>query len=338
MLTAPMRILIVEDQPLLLAKLSQQLQADGHEVLEASSALHAMRLWEARQPDLVLLDVLLPDDTGYALARRIRQSETGSWTPIIFLSSLTGEDDLQQGIAAGGDDYLTQPVLPLVLKAKLHAMQRLLHARQALERSTEALRLANAQLSHQSTHDALTGLGNRRGFDERLAEYVAHARREQKPLTLLLCDVDFFKRYNDRLGHLEGDTCLRHIAQILKQVCRRPLDYAARYGGEEFALILPGTPAEGGLTFAIALHHHLGRHSLFHPDSAVAGHVTLSGGLVSLQPSALTTPEELIRLADEALYAAKSRGRNRFVNLLTGADTGEMSARSDDLRAPTRVA
>lgn len=323
MRTEPLQILLAKEQPMLLATLSQQLQAEGHRVLEASTAMQAMRLWQQHHPDLVMLDPILPDETGLALAQRIRQADPAQ-TPIVFLGALAGERELAQAIAAGGDDHLDWPVPPLQLKARLHTLRQLAQARAELARQTTALQAAQAQLSHQSTHDALTDLGNRRGFDERLTEYLAYARREHKPLTLMLCDVDFFKRYNDRLGHLEGDTCLRHIGQILKQVCRRPLDYAARYGGEEFALLLPGTQGDGGLTFALALQHHMARDGLYHPDSAVAGHVTLSGGLVSVGPDELCSAAELLRRAEEALSAAKSRGRNRFVNLQSGADTGQL--------------
>lgn len=327
MFTAPLRILVVEDQPLLLARLSQLLQADGHEVLEASSFHQAWRLFESRQPDMLLLDILLPDGSGLELARRIRSGMRGPWAPIIFVSSLDSETDLSAAIEAGGDDYLVQPVAPLVLRAKVHAMQRLLEARRELTATTTALQQANEQLSRQILHDQLTGLGNRKGLDDRLVRYLGDARREQRPLSLILCDVDFFKRYNDRLGHLEGDQCLKQIGQILQQVCRRPLDYAARYGGEEFVLLLPHTPPDGALSFALALLHHMERDSLYHPDSPVAGHVTLSGGMLSGVPTETDNPGLWLQQADEALYAAKQRGRGRFVSLQHGHDTGDLIAR-----------
>ncbi|WP_290871505.1 diguanylate cyclase [Aquabacterium sp.] len=323
MRTEPMQILLAEDQPMLLATLSQQLQAEGHRVMEASTAMQALRLFQQRPPDLVLLGVSLPDEGVLALAQRMRQDDPAR-TPLVFIGPLTSEQALAEAHAAGCDDHLPLPISLLQLRVRLHTLRQLAQARTELRQQAAALQAAQAQLSHQSTHDALTDLGNRRGFDERLTEYLAYARREHKPLTLMLCDVDFFKRYNDRLGHLEGDTCLRHIGQILKQVCRRPLDYAARYGGEEFALLLPGTQGDGGLTFALALQHHMARDSLYHPDSAVAGHVTLSGGLVSLAPDEACSAAELLRRAEEALVAAKSRGRNRFVNLQSGADTGQI--------------
>ncbi len=337
--TPSLRVLLVEDDPTLLASLGQQLRMRKHTVFEASTSQAAWRVYLAQHPQLILLDVLLPDNDGYWLSRQIRAHEGRHWTPIIFLSALAQEDDLLQGIAAGGDDYIFKPVSPTVLTARLHAMSRHIQTRDELVQARQTLSEVNEQLRHQSLHDELTGLGNRRGFDERLTEYLAQARRDQRPLTLMLADVDFFKRYNDRLGHIEGDACLRHIGQILAQVCRRPLDYAARYGGEEFALLLPNTPPEGALTFAMALQHALNRDGLYHPDSAVARHVTLSGGFVSLIPDGSTTPQDLIRQADEGLYEAKARGRFRFVNLHACMDTGDLSTapRILDIH-PTRVA
>lgn len=324
---APLRVLVVEDQPLLLARLSQLLQKEGHQVLEAPSFHQAWRLFDEQRPDMLLLDILLPDGSGLELARRIRAGAKGPWTPIIFVSSLDSETDLSAAIEAGGDDYLVQPVSPLVLKAKVHAMQRLLEARQELNATAVALQQANEQLSRQIRHDPLTGLGNRKGLDDQLARALGDARREQRPLSMILCDVDFFKRYNDRLGHLEGDQCLQQIGRILQQVCRRPMDYAARYGGEEFVLLLPYTPPEGALSFALALLHHMERDSLYHPDSPVARHVTLSGGMVSGIPAEGEDAPGWLQRADEALYAAKQRGRDRFVSLQHGHDTGEILAR-----------
>jgi diguanylate cyclase (GGDEF)-like protein len=323
--TPPLRILLVEDDPHLLNSLSQQLRAQGHEVLQAASAQQGWQQYLAQAPQLILLDVMLPDDNGHWLAHQVRRHEGRHWTPILFLSALAQERDLLEGIEAGGDDYLFKPVSPAVLLAKLHATHRQIALRDALSQATADLSQANDKLLHLSRHDELTQLGNRRGFDERLVQYIGQARRDQRPLTVMLCDVDFFKRFNDRLGHVEGDRCLRHIGQILSNVCRRPLDYAARYGGEEFVLLLPNTPAEGALIFAMALQHALDRDSLYHPDSAVATHVTVSGGFVSLIPDGQTSAESLLQQADEALYEAKARGRYRFVNLAACMDTDEQT-------------
>jgi len=330
-------ILLVEDQPVLRNHLCLQLSGLGHQVIEADNALSALQQFHERQPDLILLDVILPDQDGYWLARQIRQQEGSRWTPIIFLSCMSQEGDLQEGIDAGGDDYLIKPVSPIVLRSKLLAMQRLLGMRNQLARATDELRSANYRLTHLTSHDELTGVGNRRGLNERLAQYIGQARREQRPLTLVMCDIDHFKRYNDTLGHLEGDRCLQHIAGVLSTACRRPLDYCARYGGEEFALLLPNTPTDGATAFVLALLHQLHAGGVEHPASPIGPWVTLSGGVTTCVPDITTTPESMMRLADESLYAAKKRGRHRFVDLDSGLDTSTLTA-ADDLALPEGLA
>ena len=315
-----LKILLVEDQLSMRMPLKQQLQQHGHEVWEAEDAQAALRQFKTQRPDLILMDVVLPGEDGYWAARQIRLMEGSDWTPIIFLSSRDHELDLQLGIEAGGDDYLVKPVSAVVLAAKLHAMSRLQRMRRQLVDTSEALRVANERLTHMTTQDELTQLGNRRGFDEKLHHGVRLCARERHPLTLLICDVDYFKRYNDRLGHPQGDTCLRQVAQILGTICRRPMDYAARYGGEEFALILPNTPRSGAMTFARALQNMMARSGIPHPDSPF-GWVTLSGGITTIVPDADTSAQQLLMRADEALYSAKAKGRNCFFSFEMQMDT-----------------
>jgi diguanylate cyclase (GGDEF)-like protein len=303
--------------------LAAQLFAAGHQVLEADSGEIALRLFQTEKPDLVLLDVEMPGHDGYWVASQLRAAEAGGWTPIIFLSSRDQDQDLWQGIESGGDDYLVKPVSTTVLQAKLRAMQRLRRMQTRLIELSDELRASNEQLTRISHEDALTRLMNRRAFDLRLEQEIASARREQQPLTLVLCDIDHFKGYNDALGHVEGDVCLQRMARLLRETCRRPRDCAARYGGEEFALILPGTPRSGAMTFARAVLRTLELTALHHPCSPVAMHVTLSGGITTCTPDDATTVEGLLRRADDALYAAKSRGRNRFFSFEMQMDTLE---------------
>ena len=320
---ASMNILLVEDQQSMRSTLARQLASQGHQVIEADRARDALALFQEHDPDLVLLDVLMPGEDGYWLARQIRDSEGSRWTPIIFLSSLDHEHDLWEGIEAGGDDYLIKPVSPVVLRAKLHAMHRLLRMRNQLIATSEELRAANERLSHLSFHDDLTGLGNRRAFNDRLHTQLGQCRREQTPLTLILCDVDHFKRFNDAVGHIEGDKCLEHISRLLRLACRRPTDFVARYGGEEFGLILSNTPKSGAMTFARALQSLVRTRALPHPNSPIAEHVTLSGGITTVLPDDSTTVQSLIMRADEALYTAKIQGRNRFFSFEMQLDTVE---------------
>lgn len=322
--TSAFKVLVVEDQKSVRAVLMEQLRHAGvPHVLEAGDSHSALDLFIQHQPDLVLLDIKLPGNDGYWVAQQMRNAEPGDWTPIIFLSGLDSDLNVWRGIEAGGDDYLVKPVKPIVLVAKLRAMRRLLDMRRRLVGLTQELHTANQHLNAMVEIDALTGLINRRGFDRLLHQEILAARRDGTPLTLMLCDLDHFKRYNDSLGHLQGDACLREIGRLLREVCVRPRDMATRYGGEEFALILPNTPRSGAMTFARALCKMLDVRAIAHPDSPLSSLLTLSGGITTCVPDHNTSAEGLIMRADEALYAAKAHGRNRFFSFEMQLDTVE---------------
>ncbi|KQU67949.1 MULTISPECIES: diguanylate cyclase domain-containing protein [unclassified Rhizobacter] len=320
-------ILVVDDQPAVRVALVAQLDALGHRVLEAGDATWALDQFQRHKPDLVLLDVVMPGHDGYWLARQMRQVESGRWTPIIFLSARDQEQDLWKGIESGGDDYLVKPVSTVVLAAKLRAMSRLQQMQAQLMQVSAELRTANQRLQHLSELDELTGLINRRGFDRLLHAEIGAARREQQPLTLVFCDLDAFKPYNDTLGHVQGDDCLRRIGALLRDACHRPRDRATRYGGEEFALILPNTPKSGAMTFARAVRRMLAGVALPHPASPVGALVTLTGGITTCVPDAETTAEGMVVRADQALYAAKAQGRDRFFSFEMQLDTVEQLER-----------
>ncbi|HAU56831.1 MAG TPA: diguanylate cyclase response regulator [Comamonadaceae bacterium] len=320
----PLSVLVVEDQDSVRAALVGELRHAGvSDVLEAPNGDVALHLFKLRRPDLVLLDIRLPGNDGYWVAQQMRMAEPGDWTPIIFLSGLDNDLDVWRGIEAGGDDYLVKPVKPIVLVAKLRAMRRLLDMRRRLVGLTEELHLANQRLNEMVEVDALTGLVNRRGFDRILHSEIVAARRDGTPLTLMLCDLDHFKRYNDAAGHVQGDSCLKDIGRVLHEVCVRPRDVASRYGGEEFALILPNTPRSGAMTFARALGQLLRARAIAHPDSPLGGVLTLSGGITTCVPDENTSAESMIMRADQALYAAKAQGRDRFFSFEMQLDTVE---------------
>lgn len=324
-LLEPFSVLLVEDQASVRATLAGELRHVGvSEVLEAASADAALQLFKLRRPDLVLLDIRLPGgNDGYWVAQRMREAEPGGWTPIIFLSGLDGDLDVWRGIEAGGDDYLVKPVKPIVLAAKLRAMRRLRDMRRRLVELTEELHVANQHLNEMVEMDPLTGLVNRRGFDRILHSEILAARRDGVPLTLMLCDLDHFKRYNDTLGHVQGDACLKEVGRVLHDVCMRPRDVASRYGGEEFALILPNTPRSGAMTFARALGKLLKARAIAHPGSPNGETLTLSGGITTCVPDNGTSAETMLMRADEALYAAKAQGRDRFFSFEMQMDTIE---------------
>jgi diguanylate cyclase (GGDEF)-like protein len=309
------RILIADDSRTLRAAISDQLRAMGHTVTEAQEGQHAIELFRSSPPDLVVLDVEMPVMDGYETARRIRAlGGDHEWIPIIFLSGNVQDKDVAAGIEAGGDDYLAKPVSPVVLRAKINAMQRITDMRQRLVDLTQELAGMNASLREESSQDALTGIPNRRSFDAAFEQEWNHATRSGKPLALLLADVDFFKKYNDTYGHQKGDECLKAVANTMRQAARRKVDMVARYGGEEFALLLPDTPPVSALLVAGRMLEGLRGLRLPH-EGAPAGHVTMSIGVCATVPQADQSAADLVKTSDRALYDAKSKGRNQAVLL-----------------------
>lgn len=308
-----MKALLIEDSLTSATLIAHQLRAIGIEPLVAREGEEGIELFKAHRPDLVLLDVILPGIDGFEVAKRIRQLEQhGEWTPIIFLSARTGDDDLQRGIEVGGDDYLFKPISSIVLAAKVRAMQRLSQMRYSLVVLTRRLDDANRELQRLSSIDGLTGIANRRQYDSTLVREWRRAQRRSSSIALVVCDVDHFKRYNDHFGHQGGDECLRQVAACLAEQAKRPADLVARYGGEEFAAILPDTDAEGALQVAEAMCRAVYELALPHAPTADLPNVTISLGVAAaVPPREAPTPGALMASADAALYEAKRLGRNR---------------------------
>jgi len=307
-----MKILVVDDSRTIRAAITSLLERMGHAVIEAENGQQAMERYVADQPELVLMDVAMPVLDGYEAAKRLRHEYPDDWVPIIFLSSMEADQDLDRAIDAGGDDYLVKPVSFVVLNAKIRALHRLETMRRKLVDVSSELSTANRTLERLSRLDALTGLANRRHFDSFLATETRRAARDRVPLSLILADVDHFKSYNDHYGHQAGDTCLKQIAAALRAAGRRPADLAARYGGEEFVIVLPETERDGAVDVAKSIAGAIAELGIPHSPSPL-GAVTLSQGIASLVPQPHTPPEELLGHADQALYRAKERGRNQYV-------------------------
>ncbi|MGE5470856.1 MAG: diguanylate cyclase [Bacteroidota bacterium] len=306
-----MKILIVEDTRTSLLIITQFVQRFGATALAADSGTRAIEVFQAERPDMVLLDIILPDMDGYTVAQRLRGlEENGGWTPIIFLSSLTKDEDIEKGIAAGGDDYLAKPISEVVLGAKIRAMQRIIQMRTSLVVLARKLDAANQELKRLSASDGLTGIPNRRLFDEYISREWRRARRGASSIALLMCDVDHFKAYNDSYGHQAGDDCLRRVAAALQTVMERASDIVARYGGEEFAVVLPETDGNGALFMAEKIRQAINDLQIAHSASP-HGQITLSIGLAAMVPGADTAHDELVHAADRALYRAKHAGRDR---------------------------
>lgn len=313
-----MKILVVDDSATMRAALAKMLAKMGHEALTASSGAQAIALYQSAPPDLVLLDVQMPGMDGFEVARHLRAARPGEWIPLIFLSSQEDDEDVERGIAAGGDDYLIKPASNVVLNAKINAMQRIVDMRGRLLALGNELTAANRELIKLSQSDGLTGLANRRHLDAVLLDEMTRSRRSGAPLAVILCDVDHFKLFNDHYGHLAGDDCLKAVASAIRSVCKRPADLAARYGGEEFMLVLPQTPPDGARVVAGTLLKSIAGLAIAHAHSSAAPHVTISAGIASFDAAKGINPAELIVRADGAMYQAKKRGRNRFAHPETG--------------------
>src|SRR5947209_11120946 len=291
------QVVVVEDDPAVAMLIRRTLQREGLTV-EVAGTLEEARRRLARPWDLLLLDRRLPDGDGVDLCHEIRPRNPHAY--IIILTGETSDEAKLAGFGCGADDYVTKPFSIDEMVARVRAGLRIV----ALQK---ALLASNAQLEELSRTDALTGVANRRAFDEEIALRFEHARRYKRALSLAMIDVDLFKRINDVYGHPAGDTVLRCIAKVLQRVTRQS-DVVARYGGEEFAVIVPETQLLEALQFGEKIRAAIAAEDL---GAGMPPRVTVSVGVATFGHSTFATAAELVRAADAALYRAKQNGRNR---------------------------
>jgi len=305
-----LKVMVVEDSKVTMKALCNYLGRMGISPLTAVTGQEAIEIFRRDRPDIILLDVILPDIDGFDIARQLRDMEKGDeWTAIIFLTSMAKDEDLARGIAVGGDDYLMKPISEVVLHAKMRAMRRLVEMQRALVEVTQELNVANKELQRLSTTDGLTGIANRRFFDELVPREWRRCARMKQPMALVMIDVDHFKKYNDTYGHQAGDECLKAVAAQVGRATPRASDLAARYGGEEFVMILGETTMDGARWVANNIRQHVSDLNMPHSASP-SQHVTISCGVASTIPREDQPLETLLKAADEALYMAKMQGRN----------------------------
>nr|WP_255705624.1 MULTISPECIES: diguanylate cyclase [unclassified Ectothiorhodospira] len=292
-------VLIVDDQPTNIHALASLLKAD-YRILTATRGEKALELAQAEQaPDLILMDIVMPDMDGYETCRRLKDNEATRSIPVIFVTALDHDKDEEQGLNLGASDYISKPFNPAIVRARV--------------RNQVNLKLKTDMLEKISLQDGLTEIPNRRYFDQKLAEEWARSSRNDQSLALLMVDIDQFKPFNDHYGHGAGDECLRRVAQALRRVPTRATDLVARYGGEEFVVLLPETDTRGAQHVAQAMLEAVRSLEVTHDYSDVAPHVTISiGGAIQSRQHPKPSAEDLKKAADTALYQAKTNGRNRY--------------------------
>ena len=290
-------LLIVDDDKhnrLLLTELFE----GEYKIIQAKNGLQALERARAHAPDLILLDVLMPEMDGMAVIRALKRDDATRHIPVIFITALHSAADEELGLDLGAVDYIAKPFHPPIARVRVRNHLQIVHQRRLLEQIAAL--------------DGLTGIPNRRRFDEALAQEWSRCQRSGLPLSLIVADVDQFKQYNDTLGHAAGDRVLQDVAAALRQAARRPGDLAARYGGEEFVLLLPETDAPQAQQLADELLQRMAARKLPHPAASAAPCVTLSlGGITTIPASSVVAPDFFER-ADAALYQAKAQGRNRW--------------------------
>ncbi len=321
-----MSILIVDDSAVVLSFFETLLQETGcSDVLRAQSAHEAFALLGFDGPgdrdhgvDLILMDVLMPGMDGIEACRRLKSDERLRDIPVIIVTAVEEMDKLQEAFDAGAMDYIAKPPNKVELIARVRSAVRLkqeMDHRKAHEKEllilAQRLAEANRQLERLATHDVLTGIANRRFFNEFLHNEWRQALRNPQPFSVIMIDIDCFKAYNDTYGHQAGDGCLTVVASALQHVVKRPKDLLARYGGEEFVVVLPDTGSDGALLLAENMRMTVACLGIRHEASSAGTNITVSIGIATTTPDRESSPEALIAAADKALYRAKAEGRNR---------------------------
>lgn len=288
-------ILVVDDDPINVQMLAEGLRHQ-YQVIVANCGKKALEICLNQSPDLVLLDINLPDMNGYQVCKALKNNALTKQIPIIFITGYDSEESELKGLEMGAADYFSKPFkMPLVMARVAIQVD--------LKRKTDLL-------ESLVDIDGLTGIPNRRRFDHNLDEEWRRAARRKTNLSLCFIDVDYFKPFNDHYGHAAGDDCLKRVAHELDKNVKRAGDSVARYGGEEFIVLLPAISPLEAKIFAESLRVSVQNLAIKHERSKCAKSVTISIGVATSQPSKTQSKEDLVRVADEQVYIAKSLGRN----------------------------
>ncbi|MBF2065733.1 MAG: PleD family two-component system response regulator [Calothrix sp. C42_A2020_038] len=327
----PPLILVVDDDKTMRLLLREFMEQEGYRVVEGNNGKECLEAFALDKPDLILLDAIMPEMDGFTCCKQLLQiaknnlaialanfdSSNGSFgntvisklwerTPILMITGLDDPESVDRAFEVGASDFVTKPIHWAVLRQRV---RRLLQQAQLYKQ----LEAANQALQQLANVDGLTNVANRRHFNQCLNSNWLSLAQEKAPLSLILCDIDYFKRYNDKYGHPAGDTCLQKVATVLKYTAQQNNNLVARYGGEEFAVIMPYTTATGAINIAASMQAGVRELEIIHTESTVSQYVTLSLGVGTVIPSFDSSPQELITITDKALYQAKEQGRNRII-------------------------
>jgi len=318
-------ILVADDDRTTRLLLRSAMEKEGYRVIEVTNGQQCLHAFTHHKPDLVLLDAMMPLMDGFTCCRHLVQIAShntpsllpvcaddgintliSDYTPILMITALDDPESVDRAFDAGASDYITKPIHWAVLRQRVRRLLKQVQMYKQLEAANRALQqLANV--------DGLTGLANRRRFDEYLSSQWLTLAQSGSPLSLILCDIDYFKLYNDNYGHPAGDTTLKKVGRVLNHAARKSGDLVARYGGEEFAVIMPHTDAAGAVHVAQTIQNGVRGLRVSHTCSQVSQYVTLSLGVTTTIPNREISSSTLILAADKALYQAKAEGRDRLI-------------------------
>ncbi|GAA6205839.1 MULTISPECIES: diguanylate cyclase [Thalassotalea] len=292
------KVLIVDDEKAN-RKILKELLQDEATIIFAKNGAQAVELARKHLPDLMLLDVIMPDRSGFEVIEEIKSDKKTMNISVIFVTGLANSDDEERGFDLGGCDYIYKPFKANIVIARVMMHLELIKQRKMLN-----------EVAHL---DALTGISNRRRMDIVLADELAANKRDHKKLAVALIDVDYFKHYNDHYGHGAGDAALKKVATSFREVLQRPRDFVARYGGEEFLIILPDSNIEGTQLIINNVMKALAEKAIKHEYSLASEFLTISIGAVIVESDQSITPADVLAKADKLLYQAKENGRNQLV-------------------------
>ncbi len=301
-------ILLVEDSRTQALKIQLMLEDHGYHVTVAQNGLEAMNILLSNPIPIVISDWIMPEMDGYELCRAIRRHDFGSYVYIIFLTAKDSKNDIIEGLEAGADDYLTKPVDDAELIARLTTAERII-------RLESSLKQRNKEIALLAITDPLTEVFNRGYLNTNLPKLFKRAVRYKQHLSIIICDIDHFKKINDKYGHHIGDLILRSVAQNLNSSLRKDIDWVARYGGEEFIVVLPETDLKGATVVAERLRLQISEQT---PDEENSIRITASFGIAALtheEDKSYFNVTELIKIADKCMYQAKKSGRNQTIGV-----------------------